>query len=76
MVETSKSIKLNLTQAKKLWRTIEIWHQNPKRFQRIEIKTQNSSYTTHSYNNDILVAGCHSIAYSEMRRMAHQLNFV
>lgn len=76
MVETSKSIKLNLDQAKKLWRTIEIWHQNPKRFQRIEIKTQNSSYTAHSYNNDILVAGCHSIAYSEMRRMAHQLNFV
>lgn len=76
MVETSKSIKLNLDQAKKLWRTIEIWHRNPKRFQRIEIKTQNSSYTAHSYNNDILVAGCHSIAYSEMRRMAHQLNFV
>ena len=76
MVETSKSIKLNIDQAKKLWRTIEIWHQNPKRFQRIEIKTQNSSYTAHSYNNDILVAGCHSIAYSEMRRMAHQLNFV
>ena len=76
MVETSKSIKLNLTQAKKLWRTIEIWHQNPKRFQRIEIKTQNSSYTAHSYNNDILIAGCHSIAYIEMRRMAHQLNFV
>lgn len=76
MVETSKSIQLNLTQAKKLWRTIEIWHQNPKRFQRIEIKTQNSSYTAHSYNNDILVAGCHSIAYIEMRRMAHQLNFV
>lgn len=76
MVETSKSIKLNLDQAKKLWRTIEIWHQNPKRFQRIEIKTQNSSYTAHSYDNDILVAGCHSIAYSEMRRMAHQLNFV
>lgn len=76
MVETSKSIKLNLTQAKKLWRTIEIWHQNPKRFQRIEIKTQNSSYTAHSYNNDILIAGCHSIAYKEMRRMAHQLNFV
>lgn len=76
MVETSKSIKLNLDQAKKLWRTIEIWHQNPKRFQRIEIKTQNSSYTAHSYNNDILVVGCHSIAYSEMRRMAHQLNFV
>lgn len=76
MVETSKSIKLNLAQANKLWRTVEIWHQNPKRFQRIEIKTQNSSYTAHSYNNDILVAGCHSIAYIEMRRMAHQLNFV
>lgn len=76
MVETSKSIRLNLVQAKKLWRTIEIWHQNPNRFQRIEIKTQNSSYTVHSYKNDILIAGCHSIAYSEIARMAHQLNFV
>lgn len=76
MVETSKSIRLNLAQAKKLWRTVEIWHHNPKRFQRIEIKVQGSSYTAHSYNDDILIAGCHSIAYSEMRRMAHQLNFV
>lgn len=76
MVETSKSIKLNLDQAKKLWRTVEIWHQNPKRFQRIVIKTQNSSDTAHSFNNDILIADCHSIAYSEMRRMAHQLHFV
>lgn len=76
MVETSKSIYLNVAQAKKLWRTIEIWHQNPKRFQRIEIKVQGSSYTAHSYDDDILIAGCHSIAYSEMRRMAHQLNFV
>lgn len=76
MVETSKSIRLNIAQAKKLWRTVEIWHHNPKRFQRIEIKVQGSSYTAHSYNDDILIVGCHSIAYSEMRRMAHQLNFV
>lgn len=75
MVETSKSIRLNLAQAKKLWRTIEIWHQNPNKFRRIEIKVQGSSYTAHSYNNDILVAGCHSIAYSEMARMARQLKF-
>lgn len=76
MVETSKSIKLNVAQAKKLWRTIEIWHRDPAKFKRIEIKCQGSTYTAHSYSNDILVAGCHSIAYSEMARMAHQLNFV
>lgn len=75
MVETSKSIRLNLAQAKKLWRTIEIWHQHPDKFRRIEIKVQGSSYIAHSYNNDILVAGCHSIAYSEMARMARQLKF-
>lgn len=76
MVETSKSIRLDVAQAKKLWRTIEIWHRDPNRFRRIEIKTQGSTYTAHSYNDDILIAGCHSIAYSEMARMAHQLNFV
>ena len=76
MVETSKLIDLNLAQAKRLWRIVEIWHQNPEKFKRMEIKTQYSTYTTHSYHNDILIVGCHSIAYSEMRRMAHQLNFV
>lgn len=76
MVETSKSITLSVSQAKKLWKVVTIWHQKPERFKRIEIPTKGATYTAHSYTNDILTAGCHSIAYSEMERMARQLNFI
>lgn len=75
-VETSKDIRLTVPQAKKLWRVVVIWHNNPEKFKRIEIATKNSTFTAHSYDNDILVAGCHSVAYSEMERMAKQLNFI
>lgn len=73
LVETSKNIKLSITQATKLWKLVKIWHEHPDKFRRIEIPTKVSTFTAHSYENDILVAGCHSIAYCEMERMAKVL---
>lgn len=76
IVETSKSVTLSVPQAKKMWRLIHIWHEHPEKFKRIEIPVIGTSYTAHSYKNDILTAGCHAIAYSEIERMAKQLHFI
>lgn len=76
LVETSKSIRLSINQAKKMWRLVSKWHQSPTLFRRIPVPTQNGSYTTHSFDNDILTVGCHAIAFVEMERIAKQLGFI
>lgn len=73
LVETSKHIRLSISQATKLWKAVGIWHAHPEKFSRVSIPTQASVFTAHSYRNDILTAGCHSIAYCEMERMAKVL---
>jgi hypothetical protein len=75
LVETSKNIRLTKEQAKVLWRAVKVWHNDPTKFHRIAVKTTPMSFTAHSYVNDILTVGCHSIAYPEMERMARQLHF-
>lgn len=70
LVETSKHIKLDIPTCKRLWKIISIWHNDPSKFREITVKTHYSgSYTISSYENDILTAGCHKIAYAEMERM-------
>jgi hypothetical protein len=66
-VETSKSVRINIDVAKKMFKTIQKWHNNPSTFEISTIDTKCSGrYTITSFENDILVAGCHKIAYAEM----------
>ena len=70
LVETSMSIKLDIPTCKKFWKLINIWHKDLSKFKECKIDTHYSgTYTIVSYENDILTAGCHKIAYSEMERM-------
>lgn len=74
IVETSMNIRLDIETCKKFFRLISIWHQNPSKFKPIRIDTHYSgSYTISSYENDILTAGCHKIAYAEMERMYNSI---
>ncbi len=75
LVETSKNIRLTQKQAEVLWRAVKVWHKDPTKFSRIHVQTRLMSFNAHSYVNDILTVGCHSIAYPEMERMARQLHF-
>ena len=73
-VETSKSIRIPVDICKKMWRIVSKWHENPKSFKAMEIDTKGSGrYTISSYQNDILTAGCHKIAYMEMERMYNEI---
>ena len=73
-VETSKSIRIPVEVCKKMWRIVSKWHENPSCFKPMEIDTKGSGkYTISTYQNDILTAGCHKIAYTEMERMYNEI---
>lgn len=72
-IETSKNIKLSIEQCKKYWKIISIWHENPSKFKSIQMTTKTGTYQVTSYNDDILTAGCHKIAYQEMKRMMREI---
>jgi hypothetical protein len=67
-VETSKRIRIPVEVCKKMWKIVSKWHENPSCFKEMQIDTKGSGkYTISSYKNDILTAGCHKIAYTEMK---------
>ena len=73
-VETSKNIRIPVDTCKKMWKIVSKWHENPSCFKSMEIDTKGSGrYTISSYEKDILTAGCHKIAYTEMERMYNEI---
>lgn len=73
-VETSKRIRIPVEICKKMWKIVSKWHENPACFKSMQIDTKGSGkYTISSYENDILTAGCHKIAYTEMERMYNEI---
>jgi hypothetical protein len=73
-VETSKNIRIPVDTCKKMWKIVSKWHENPSCFKSMQIDTKGSGkYTISSYENDILTAGCHKIAYTEMERMYNEI---
>lgn len=75
IIETSKNIKIERAEAERLWKLIKLFH-NGSKFQRdMVLDTTGHKWKTNSYKNDILVVGCHRIAYSEMKGIARQLGW-
>lgn len=75
VVETSKGVRLNVDECKRLWKIFKRWHDNNECTKGFDIKAVGAHYSVHSFDHNILVAGCHSIAYSEMQYIANLLNF-
>lgn len=72
-VETSKEIEISKEEAERLWKRIKYFH-NGNTFQHdIAKDTHGNVWAFNSYQNDLLIAGCHRIAYSEMEAIAKQL---
>ncbi len=72
-IETSKNIKLSIAQCKRYWKIISIWHENPSKFKPVDMETNSGTYRVVSYKDDVLTAGCHKIAYAEMKRMMSEI---
>lgn len=74
-IETSKGIKVEQTEAERLWRLIKVFH-NGGQFQHdLALDVTGHRWAFNRYENDMLTAGCHRIAYSEMESIAKQLGW-
>lgn len=77
-VVTSKGMRVAIEEAQRLWKLVCRWHTNKSTFQRGESARTygyRKGWEISSYSDDIMVAGCHSIAYSEMKYIADTLGF-
>lgn len=76
-VQTSKGIVIPRKECERLWKVINFWHINNVEFDKSDevAHATNHSWNIQRYHNDIMIAGCHAIAYTEMKTIAHQLNF-
>lgn len=70
IIETSKNIKIERAEAERLWKLIKLFHNGSKFQHDMVLDTTGHKWKINSYKNDILVAGCHRIAYSEMKGIA------
>lgn len=73
LIETSKNILITIPQAKKFFKVISKWHNDPTTFNDFRFETKSGNYNANKYENDILTAGCHKIAYCEMERMYNEI---
>lgn len=79
IVETSKGMKISIDECKRIWKLVCRWHKNQSSFtagERAITMGYGSGWDIRAYLHDILHAGCHSIAYDEMRDLAIELKFV
>lgn len=72
-VETSKGIILSKTESKRLWKRIKSFHDGAQFQHDVARDSSGNSWVFNKYQNDMLTAGCHRIAYSEMEAIAKQL---
>lgn len=74
-VKSSKGISVSIAEAVRMWKIVKRWHEDESTFEAYSEKffTTLSNYGISRYQNDILIAGCHAIAYKEMERAAIEL---
>lgn len=73
-IETSMGIRVKAEEAERLWKLVERFHKNETDFRHDLVKdADRHQWSINSYQNDIMTAGCHRIAYEEMRNAARQL---
>lgn len=74
-IETSKGIKIERTEAERLWKLIKFFH-NGGQFQHdLALDVAGHRWALNRYENDMLTAGCHRITYNEMESIAKQLGW-
>lgn len=74
-IETSKGIKITQTEAERLWRLIKVFHDGGQFKHDLVLDVTGQRWAFNCYENDMLTAGCHRIAYSEMESIAKQLGW-
>ena len=74
-IETSKGIKIEQIEAERLWKLIKFFHDGGQYQHDLALDVTGHKWAFNRYENDMLTAGCHRIAYSEMESIAKQLGW-
>lgn len=75
-IETSKGIKITQTEGERLWWLIKTFHNGGQFKHNLVLDVTGHRWAFKRYENDVLIVGCHRIAYNEMEEIAKQLKFV
>lgn len=67
---------LEVAEARKLWRAVSAMHRGAEFRHGLVEDITGRQWSLNRYENDLLTAGCHRIAYNEMERIAKQLGWV
>ena len=76
IIETSKQIKIGIEEARRMWQVVSLLHRGGQFRHGLVEDVDGNKWSINRYENDILTAGCHRIAYSEMEGIAKQLGWV
>lgn len=76
IIETSKEIKIGIGEARRIWQVVSLLHRGGQFRHGLVEDVNGNKWSINRYENDILTAGCHRIAYSEMESIAKQLGWV
>ena len=68
--------KYGIAEARKLWRAVSAMHRGAEFRHGLVEDITGHQWSLNRYENDLLTAGCHRIAYNEMERIAKQLGWV
>lgn len=75
IIETSKEIKIGIGEARRIWQVVSLLHRGGQFRHGLVEDVDGNKWSINRYENDILTAGCHRIAYSEMESIAKQLGW-
>ena len=65
-----------IAELEKLWRAVSAMHRGAEFRHGLVEDVTGHQWSLNRYENDLLTAGCHRIAYNEMERIAKQLGWV
>lgn len=75
IIETSKQIKIGIEEARRMWQVVSLLRRGGQFRHGLVEDVNGNKWSINRYENDILTAGCHRIAYSEMESIAKQLGW-
>jgi len=72
-IQTTRGARIPVDHAVKFWGLIKSWHEKGVSYVKDHHSIHLGNYSVNRFENGILTVGCHSIPYSEIESIAHQL---
>jgi hypothetical protein len=73
-IQTTRGARIPLDHAIKFWGLIKSWHEKGIQYVKDHHSINLGHYTVNKFDGQTLTVGCHSIPYSEIESIAHQLS--